>query len=64
MSVECVALFVIDKMQCGMLRVRWCDIVVMAYLSTEGKTGYKLIVYISKENRYFFTFSVPFKISF
>jgi hypothetical protein len=39
MSVGCVALFVIDKMPCGMLRVRWCDIVLMAYFSTEGKTG-------------------------
>jgi len=43
-SVECVALFVIDKLQCGMLRVRWCDIVVVAHVSTECKTGYKMII--------------------
>jgi len=28
----------------------------MAYLSTEGKTGYKMTLYISKMNRYFFQF--------
>jgi len=38
MSLECV-FFVIVKMACGMLRVRWSDIVLMARVSTEGKTG-------------------------
>jgi hypothetical protein len=32
MSVECGPLFVIDKLGCGMLGVRWCDIVLMARL--------------------------------
>jgi len=40
MSVECGALFLIDKLQFGMFRVPWWDIVQMAYLSTERKTGY------------------------
>ena len=59
MSVKCGALFVIDKMPCGMLSVRWCDIGVMAYLSTQGKTGYKMTVYIGCWNRHLVTFSVP-----
>ena len=55
MSMWCGALFVIDKMSCGILRVRWCDIVLIAYLSTEGKPVFKMTVYISKENSYFLT---------
>jgi len=39
MSLECGPLFVIDKTPCEMLRVRWCDIVLIAQVSTEGKTG-------------------------
>jgi len=56
MSVGCGALFVIDKMPCGMLRVRWSDIVLMAYLSTEVKTGYRMTDYIWSLDRYIFTF--------
>jgi len=39
MSLECGPLFVIAKLPRGMVRVRWCDIVLMAHASTEGKTG-------------------------
>ena len=38
-SLECGILFFIDKTPCGMLRVRWCDIVLITHVSTEGKTG-------------------------
>ena len=39
MYVTGVCFFVIDKMACGMVRVRWSDIIRMAHLSTMGKTG-------------------------
>jgi len=38
-SVECGPLLVIDKMTCGMVRVRWCDIFLNAHMSNENKTG-------------------------
>jgi len=34
-SMECGPLFVIDKMQCGMVRVRWCDNVLMALVPVD-----------------------------
>jgi hypothetical protein len=39
MLVECGPLFVIDKMPCGMVRVRWCNIVLLAHMSNGNKTG-------------------------
>ena len=39
MYVTGVCFFVIDKMACGMVRVRWSDIVLMAHVSSEVKTG-------------------------
>jgi len=30
MLVDCGPLFVIDKTPCGMVRVRWCDILLVA----------------------------------
>ena len=38
MLVDCGPLFVIDKMPCGIVRVRWCDIVLLAHMSNENKT--------------------------
>jgi hypothetical protein len=52
MSVECGTLFVTDKIPCRMIRVCWCDIVLMAHVSTEGKTGNKMLVYLSIWNGY------------
>ena len=49
MSVESGPLIVTDKMPCGMLRFRSCD-VSMARVSTEGKTGNKMTVYMSSWN--------------
>jgi len=55
MSVECSLLFVIDMMPCGMVRVRWCDIVLVAHMSTEVKTDNKTKVYMSISNGYLVT---------
>ena len=37
-SLESV--FLIDNMPCGMLRIRWCDIFLIAHVTNEDKTGH------------------------
>ena len=39
MSLECGPLFVIANLPCGMQRVRWSDVVLMAHVLTGGKNG-------------------------
>jgi len=56
MSVECGTSFVIDKMPCVMLSFHWCDIVLMALVSGEGKTGNKMSVYMNIWNGYLVSF--------
>jgi hypothetical protein len=56
MSVKCGLLFVIVKMPCVMLSVRWCDIFLMVPVSGEGKTGNKMSVYMKIWNGYLVSF--------
>jgi hypothetical protein len=56
MSVECGTLFVIDKMPCGTVRVRWCDIVLMAHVLGESKTDNKMSFYMNIFNGYLVSF--------
>jgi len=51
-----VCFFIIDKMTCGMPIVPWSDIGLVSHVSTEGKTGNQMTLYLGSWNSYLISF--------